>query len=145
MWDSSSDGSLWVQTDAVIFDPPKINTCFVTALMNPQKNVSITVSLSINGSSRLISMNERVVQTSSTYCEIFRPYSYSQKRHMFYPSAVGLFQFIRCLFLISIFPKWSRQWWSWYIFDVILVRFVGVRHININLIFLNFLLLSHNF
>ena len=57
LWAYASDVSWWVHTDAIIFIPSEINTHLVTTLPTPEGNVPITVSLSVNLSVRLVSMN----------------------------------------------------------------------------------------
>ena len=103
LWYYASNGSLWVHTNAVILVLPKINTHFFTTLHIPKGDVPITVSPSINGSARLVSINECVIRTRSIYCEHFRPYSYSRQQDMFHTSVVGVFQFIRRQLLSGIF------------------------------------------
>ena len=107
MWAYASGGSWWVHMDAAIRVPPKINTNFVTSLPTHEEDFPINVYLSINGSSILVSVNKCVVKKRSTYRELFIPYSYSQQRHMFHISAVGVCQFIRCRFMSSLFTKQS--------------------------------------
>ena len=109
MWTYASDDSRWVHNDAVICVPPKINTHFVTTLPTPKVDISITASLSINGSARLVSMNECIVQTRSSYRELFRPYSYNRQRDMFHPIMIVVFWLIQILLLRIILPKRSGQ------------------------------------
>ena len=98
LWPWPTDGSIWVHRNSVICVPPEINTYFFTTFSTPKVEVPITVSPYINGGAWLVSVNGSVIQTRSTYCEIFRPYSYIRQQDMFHPSAVCVYYFIRCQF-----------------------------------------------
>ena len=52
-------------------------------------------------------MNEPVVQTCSSYCDILRPYSYSLQQDMLHTSMVAVFQLIRRQLLSGMFLKRS--------------------------------------
>ena len=123
---------------------PRINTNFFQTVTTPKGDVLITMFLSINGIVRLVSLNECVVQTRSTYYKLCKPYSYIQKQDMFDPSAVSVFQLIRCQFMSIIFYNQSGQWYFWYIHGVSFVWFLEVRRIYIKFIACNFLLFFHN-
>ena len=81
----------WVHMDYAIHVLPKINTHFITTVPTLERDFPITVFLSMNKISRLVSMNEHVIKTRSLFCELFRPYSYNRQQNMFYPSAVGFY------------------------------------------------------
>ena len=115
---------------------------FVTTIPTPKGDVATTLSPSINGSTRLVRTNECVVQTHSTYCNIFRPYSYRRQRDMLHPCVVGACRFIFHWFLSSIFLKHVIKWWCWYIVDIIFVRFIDVRRKYIIFIACNCLLFA---
>ena len=106
LWRYSHDGSIWVHRNSVICVPPEINTYFFTTFSTPKVEVPITVSPYINGGAWLVSVNGSVIQTRSTYCEIFRPYSYIRQQDMFHPSAVCVYYFIRCQFWHSEFSEY---------------------------------------
>ena len=66
VWDYASDGSWWVHSDSVIAIPPKSNYLHLsTTIQTADGYVPITVSLSINGSSCLVIMNESIARTRS--------------------------------------------------------------------------------
>ena len=113
LWAWASDDSRWVNSNFFIRVLPKINTNSITTFPTPKVEVPITLSPSINGSARLVSFcDEPVVQTCTTYCEIFWPYSYCQQLEMFHPSAVGVCQFIHSqdrYFLSGVSPKCSGK------------------------------------
>ena len=115
MWAYSYYGSRWVHTDTVIHFPPEINNHFVTTLPNPEWYFLIMISLSINRSALLVSMNVYVVWMRYTCREIFITYKYSRQQDMFDPSAVVVFRLIYCKFLSVIFSKRFVQWWFWYL------------------------------
>ena len=94
LWVWDYDGSRWVHYNFVIRVPPKINTHFVTTFTTAEGEVLITVSTSINGSARLVSTHDEIVnQLCTTYCEIFRTYIYLRQREMLHYSAVGVWHF----------------------------------------------------
>ena len=57
--------------------PPEINTHFITTFPESKGEVPINVSPYINGSARLVIMNDDIVaQLRPTYRKRFQPYSY---------------------------------------------------------------------
>ena len=90
MWDYATNGSLWVHINSIIHVPPEININSVTNIPTSKGEVPITMFPYINGSTCLVSMNDCVVQTESTYRELFRPYSYSRRPDMFHTRTVGV-------------------------------------------------------
>ena len=117
LWEWYSNGSQWVHFNFVIRVLPEINTHFVTTFPTPKGGVLITVSISINGISRLVSLcYELFTHPRTTYWELLWPYSCLQQLEMLYTSAVGVLRFILHLdgyFLSHISPKWSVQLWYW--------------------------------
>ena len=65
LWDYAPYGFRWVHADSVIFVPLEIDSNFVTTIPTLKGDVPIIVSLSINGSARLISVNDIFSQTYS--------------------------------------------------------------------------------
>ena len=63
---------------------------------------------------------------------------------MFHPIAVGVFRLIHCQLLISIFPKWSGQFWYWFIVDARFVILIDMGHKYIIFIACDFLLFAHD-
>ena len=77
IWDYDPDGSQWLHTDAVITIPPKSNSShFSTTIQNAEGDVLITVTPYINVITRLVIIHNHIVQTCSSYHNIFRTYSY---------------------------------------------------------------------
>ena len=109
LWDCASNVSQWVHMDDIICVPPEINNHFVITLTTPEGYLPIIFYPSINGSTCLVSMNEKFVWKCSTYFDLFRLYCYSQKHDIFHPSAVGVCQLIHCHLLSVIFTNQSGQ------------------------------------
>ena len=102
---------------SLLFRPDPTLLISVQLFRLPKGYFPINVSLYINLSNNLVRMNKRIVQTRSSYCDIFR------QQGMFHPRAFGVFRFIVNQFLSVIFPKRSVQQWCWcYIVKVILVK-----------------------
>ena len=123
LWVWASDGSRWVHYNFVIQFPKKINTHFVTTFPTPEGEGPITMFPSLNGSAHLVCFCDKLSsQLRTTYSKPFQPYTYRRQREMFYPSAVGVCQLIRCQYefiFCGISPNRNGQLWYWWIVEAI--------------------------
>ena len=99
LWVVASNGSWWVHPDAGITTPKYSSSShFCTTLQTSEGYVPITVYPSINGSGRLIGVDDGwvthcIVQThprtpggmQESYLEYLRPFSYNWQRDFFHP------------------------------------------------------------
>ena len=117
LWSLASGSSRWVHTDAVIAIPPKSNSShFSTTLHTSKGYFPITIYPYTNGSSQLNRINECIIKTHSSYCELFRTYSYKWKQYMFHPRTV------------LVFDDWSSVYcWVVYLPNGVEISGVGGR------------------
>ena len=110
LWDYNSNGSRWVHTISIIdITPESDSSDFSTSLQTTKGYFFINVSPSVNGSTRLVGVNECFVWTHSSYCELFIPFSYKRQIYMSHTRKVGVRLFIHHQWLRGIFTKRSVQ------------------------------------
>ena len=124
LWAYASDSYWLIQTDTddvITITPESFYLHFNTTLQTYKRDVPITMYQYVNGSTILVGVNNDwvtfcIVQKqspkrlwSTSYRELFIPFSYNRQRYRLQPSPVGLSQFVHYQLLRGIFTNRHRH------------------------------------